>query len=98
MEHKAFVAALGFSGLSEKHIKGKKAARVRAFVYKTVNNASVKAILGKPTAVNSINGQLVYVVAKDKVIRVDTLKKVVLLGNGADTVKRVLNTVTWTLN
>jgi hypothetical protein len=81
MKPTQYVEALGFSGVAEKFGK-RDVTQIRIFSYESVRYAQVRSVLGAPSVFDSLRSLAIYKVAKDKVIRVDTENKQVVLGNG----------------
>lgn len=91
MKPYAYVKALGFTSLTVLPVK--KPSLLAAFRYGAMDIRTLRTILGKPKHIDGSTGKHIFMIAKDKVIRVDTDKKTVLLGNGEHATKIIIASV-----
>ena len=84
-----YTERLGFSGLEPLPVKNK--SLLRAFRYEAFDAVQVRAALGKST--KHRQSLFVFRIARDKAVRVDTVKKQILLGNTPRVVKAFLASV-----
>lgn len=87
--YERYVVGIGFNNPSPLRCKN---ANVRRFRYTDFDLDLVRAQLNKPKKRDS-EGRFVFVLAKDKVVRVDSYKKIILLGNGPRMVKAFLRSL-----
>lgn len=87
--YQRYVTGIGFNNPSPLRCKNR---NVRVFRYTDFDLDLVRAQLNKPKKRDS-EGRFVFVLSKDKVIRVDSYKKIILLGNGSKMVKAFLRSL-----
>ena len=85
-----YVTGLGFEDVRLARTKND-AKLLRGCHYATFDAALVRQTLGR--AKKFKNGMFVYVISKTQAIRVDTIRKVVLLGNGERAISAFLKSV-----
>lgn len=85
-----FIKSLGFENPVELPVRNTDV--IRGFRYSGFDPVQTRSALGKARK-HSPEGKFVFVLARDRAVRVDTTKQVVLLGNGRKAVAAFLASV-----
>lgn len=83
-----YVTALGFNGVEPRKLKYVPMDEARAFKFDSFNSEVTRKTLGKAKAYKL--DLFVFVLARDKAVRVDTKKNLVILGNSRRSVRAFL--------
>lgn len=85
-----YLTSLGFTGVADAKQKND-ARQIRAFAYEQFDPKAVRQTLGRAKAHRP--GLFVFVLKRDRAIRVDSERCLILLGNGKDAVQALLRTI-----
>lgn len=85
-----YVLGLGFH--DPVAIPTRKSHIIRGFKYSGFDPEQTRAVLGKAKKHNA-HGKFVFVLARDRAVRVDTAAQIVLLGDGQRVVKAFLESI-----
>lgn len=87
-----FLSRCGFTGVAECYAKGDP-SEVKMASFQAVDVGLIRKTFGKAKLHDPKTGRFVFLVSRDKAIRVDTVNKRIVLANGKAVVQRLLQTL-----